>query len=395
MFEDLFNAFSNFRRNKTRTILSLLGIIIGVASVIVITTLGKSSSDSVRASFGSIGLDIISIMNNGPKHIRARVLSYNEAFREKLYALPYVQNVFFTNTFPATITRGNITVSMEALCTEYGYSNAHGYKIQNGSDFSVTDHVLGTQKMILGDKVAEVLFPDGNPVGRRVILSRDSVLFGFDIIGIFAAPGGMDETLSTTIMVPRGFYIKKMAPNPDADTIQIKAADADMVATVETEIKQLVEKETGSENVVWITSPLTMIAQINAAYAEISIMLSAVAGISLLVGGIGIMNIMIVTVTERKKEIGIRKALGATPKDIRNQFLVESAAITLAGGSIGILLGIAISAVIIYARNLPFTIQWQACVISFAFSVCVGIFFGLNPAVRAARLDPVDALASE
>ena len=127
MFEDLFNAFSNFRRNKTRTILSLLGIIIGVASVIVITTLGKSSSDSVRASFGSIGLDIISIMNNGPKHIRARLLSYNEAFREKLYALPYVQNVFFTNTFPATITRGNITVSMEALCTEYGYSNAQEF----------------------------------------------------------------------------------------------------------------------------------------------------------------------------------------------------------------------------------------------------------------------------
>lgn len=186
-----------------------------------------------------------------------------------------------------------------------------------------------------------------------------------------------------------------MDPKPDAEQVQIKATDMGLVAKVESDITALVEQKTGAENVVWIESPLSMIEQINETYSTISVMLSAIAGISLLVGGIGIMNIMIVTVTERRKEIGIRKALGATPQDIRNQFLIESAAITLTGGSIGILLGIAISAVIVYARNLPFTIQWQACVIAFGFSVFVGIFFGLNPALRAAKLDPVDALASD
>lgn len=395
MFEDLYNAFANFKRNKTRTLLSLLGIIIGVASVIIITALGKSTSDSVRSSFGSTGLDVISITNNGPKHIRARLLSYDETFRNEILALQDVQNVFYINQFPGTITRNNVSVNMEALCVEYGYLDAYGYKLQYGTDFTVSDHVLGSQKMILGSKVAEALFPEGNPVGKRVILSRDSVLFGFDVIGVLATPPGISESISTTIMVPRGFYIKKMDPKPDAEQVQIKAADMGLVAKVESDITALVEQKTGAENVVWIESPLSIIEQINEAYSTISVMLSAIAGISLLVGGIGIMNIMIVTVTERRKEIGIRKALGATPQDIRNQFLIESAAITLTGGSIGILLGIAISAVIVYARNLPFTIQWQACVIAFGFSVFVGIFFGLNPALRAAKLDPVDALASD
>ena len=134
---------------------------------------------------------------------------------------------------------------------------------------------------------------------------------------------------------------------------------------MEQDVTDFINHETGVENVVWIYSPLTMIKQINEAYATISIMLSAIAGISLLVGGIGIMNIMIVTVTERRKEIGIRKALGATPSDIRNQFLVESATLTLTGGAIGIGVGIIISAAILYAHKLPFTIQWEACLIAF------------------------------
>ena len=196
-------------------------------------------------------------------------------------------------------------------------------------------------------------------------------------------------------MTSEGFFIKKMDPKPDAEWVEIKTDTTDAVAQVEQDVTDFINRKTGVENVVWIYSPLTMIKQINEAYATISIMLSAIAGISLLVGGIGIMNIMIVTVTERRKEIGIRKALGATPSDIRNQFLVESATLTLTGGAIGIGVGIIISAAILYARKLPFAIQWEACLIAFGFSVFVGIFFGLNPALRAAKLDPVEALASD
>ena len=196
-------------------------------------------------------------------------------------------------------------------------------------------------------------------------------------------------------MTSEGFFIKKMDPKPDAERVEIKTDTTDAVAQVEQDVTDFINRKTGVENVVWIYSPLTMIKQINEAYATISIMLSAIAGISLLVGGIGIMNIMIVTVTKGRNEIGIRKALGATPSDIRNQFLVESATLTLTGGAIGIGVGIIISAAILYARKLPFAIQWEACLIAFGFSVFVGIFFGLNPALRAAKLDPVEALASD
>ena len=151
----------------------------------------------------------------------------------------------------------------------------------------------------------------------------------------------------------------------------------------------------GTEYSVNVTSMQSMLEQMSEITSTMSLMLSAIAAISLLVGGIGIMNIMIVTVTERKQEIGIRKALGASPRDIRQQFLVESASITLLGGIMGIILGIIISLAVEYIQSQAFTISTNACIISFVFSVFVGIFFGLNPAIRAAKLDPVIALNGE
>lgn len=139
----------------------------------------------------------------------------------------------------------------------------------------------------------------------------------------------------------------------------------------------------------------TMIEQMSEITNTLSLMLAAIAAISLLVGGIGIMNIMIVTVTERKQEIGIRKALGASPFDIKRQFLVESASITLMGGILGVILGVVISLAVEYIKSETFIINWEACIISFVFSVVVGVFFGYNPASRAAKLDPVVALSGE
>ena len=149
---------------------------------------------------------------------------------------------------------------------------------------------------------------------------------------------------------------------------------------------------TGYSNAVNVNSMQTMMDQMSSITNSLSLMLSAIAAISLLVGGIGIMNIMIVTVTERRQEIGIRKALGATSGAIKQQFLIESASITLTGGIIGVILGVLISIAVEYVKGESFVINWKACVISFVFSVLVGIFFGLNPASRAAKLDPVVAL---
>ena len=160
-----------------------------------------------------------------------------------------------------------------------------------------------------------------------------------------------------------------------------------------TAITEYCNSITGTES-VRVMSMQTMLEQMSSITNTMSILLAAVAAISLLVGGIGIMNIMIVTVTERRQEIGIRKALGANPKDIIQQFLIESASITVIGGIIGVILGIILSLGVEYFRSMSYTVNFNACIIAFVFSVFVGIFFGLNPAIRASKLDPVDALAS-
>ena len=175
----------------------------------------------------------------------------------------------------------------------------------------------------------------------------------------------------------------------------VQATGADKAVALASEIKSYYTEKTGSEYSVNVMSMQSMLEQMSEITSTMSIMLSAIAAISLLVGGIGIMNIMIVTVTERKQEIGIRKALGASPADIRQQFLIESASITLLGGIMGIIVGIAVSLAVEYVQSNALIISWNACVISFVFSVFVGIFFGLNPASRAAKLDPVIALSGE
>ena len=219
--------------------------------------------------------------------------------------------------------------------------------------------------------------------------------FGFEVIGVLKESTSGIESSTTGVYIPRGFYNKKISPNPTAGTIVIQCTDQDLSSTVANDIKAYMTEKTGTENSVNIISMQSMIEQFDEVMGTVTMLLSGIAAISLLVGGVGIMNIMIVTVTERRKEIGIRKALGATPGAIRMQFLVESATITLFGGFLGIVIGLGLSYLVVYVMNWSFGIQWSSCFISFIFSAFVGVFFGLNPASRAAKLDPVEALASE
>ena len=238
--------------------------------------------------------------------------------------------------------------------------------------------------------MAEQLFPDGNALGQKIMLVVDKVTFGFKIVGITKDQTTGMET--GTAFIPRGFYSKKIKPNPSADSVLVQVTSQEksspMVQTLTSYCKNL----TGTDS-VRVNSMKTMIEQVSKITETMSLLLAAVATISLLVGGIGIMNIMIVTVTERRQEIGIRKALGAHQKDIMQQFLIESASITVIGGILGIIFGILISLVLEYIKGMSFALSFQACIVSFVFSLFVGIFFGINPALRAAKLDPVVALS--
>ena len=392
MLEDFLNSIQNFKRNKTRTFLSLLGVIIGVAAVIIITSMGESSTKQVQDTFGTNGLDIVEIRSGFMRRNRDSItLVFDESFRENLFdGVKDIKKIWYKNSLNATLSVGEVSASVSCTAIEYGYLEMYGFQLEEGKFFSVSDVEEGMQKIILSHDMAEQLFPDGNALGQKIMLVVDKVTFGFKIVGITKDQTTGMET--GTAFIPRGFYSKKIKPNPSADSVLVQVTSQEksspMVQTLTSYCKNL----TGTDS-VRVNSMKTMIEQVSKITETMSLLLAAVAAISLLVGGIGIMNIMIVTVTERRQEIGIRKALGANQKDIMQQFLIESASITVIGGILGIILGILISLVLEYIKGMSFALSFQACIVSFVFSLFVGIFFGINPALRAAKLDPVVALS--
>ena len=396
MFEDFINALQNFKQNKTRTFLSLLGVIIGVASVILITTLGQSATENVKKSFGSSGLDIIKISSGFMNRRSASRIQFNESFRTELWEnIENIKKIHLINNLSATLVYGDLSVNGSGVAIEHGYLQMYNFELEYGNFFSVTDNISGSQKIILGSEVAQALFPEGNALGKKIILISSNIRFGFEVVGVLKEQSGGMENPSTSVYIPRGFYSKKIQPNPIASSIVCQVTDQKLSTKVAGNIKSYVEEKSGVENILNIMSMATFLEQYDQIMGTMTLLLSGVAAISLLVGGVGIMNIMIVTVTERKKEIGIRKALGASPRAIKLQFLVESATITLFGGFLGVIVGIALSGIVVFAMNWEFAIQWGACLLSFFFSAFVGVFFGLNPASRAAKLDPVAALSAE
>ena len=392
MLEDFLNSIQNFKRNKTRTFLSLLGVIIGVAAVIIITSMGESSTKQVQDTFGTNGLDIVEIRSGFMRRNRDSItLVFDESFRENLFdGVKDIKKIWYKNSLNATLSVGEVSASVSCTAIEYGYLEMYGFQLEEGKFFSVSDVEEGMQKIILSHDMAEQLFPDGNALGQKIMLVVDKVTFGFKIVGITKDQTTGMET--GTAFIPRGFYSKKIKPNPSADSVLVQVTSQEksspMVQTLTSYCKNL----TGTDS-VRVNSMKTMIEQVSKITETMSLLLAAVAAISLLVGGIGIMNIMIVTVTERRQEIGIRKALGANQKDIMQQFLIESASITVIGGILGIIFGILISLVLGYIKGMSFALSFQACIVSFVFSLFVGIFFGINPALRAAKLDPVVALS--
>ncbi|MBP3449668.1 MAG: ABC transporter permease [Spirochaetaceae bacterium] len=396
MFEDFINALQNFKQNKTRTFLSLLGVIIGVASVILITTLGQSATENVKKSFGSSGLDIIKISSGFMNRRSASRIQFNESFRTELWEnIENIKKIHLINNLSATLVYGDLSVNGSGVAIEHDYLQMYNFELEYGNFFSVTDNISGSQKIILGSEFAQALFPEGNALGKKIILISSNIRFGFEVVGVLKEQSGGMENPSTSVYIPRGFYSKKIQPNPIASSIVCQVTDQKLSTKVAENIKSYVEEKSGVENILNIMSMATFLEQYDQIMGTMTLLLSGVAAISLLVGGVGIMNIMIVTVTERKKEIGIRKALGASPRAIKLQFLVESATITLFGGFLGVIVGIALSGIVVFAMNWEFAIQWGACLLSFFFSAFVGVFFGLNPASRAAKLDPVAALSAE
>jgi putative ABC transport system permease protein len=400
MLEDLVFAFRMFRRNKTRSILSLLGVIIGVASVIVIGTIGESAAGNVKKSFGTANLSMIQVNTGYMRRARENPIQLDEAFRDELYGgIADIKKIWYKNNFSSTLFNGDLSFSTNIDAVEYGYLEACGLKLGEGRSFSVSDHVEGTQAIVLGSRAAEALFAEGSPsggwVGREIIVQTGGASFGFTVIGILTGKAAGFESPEDKTYVSRGFYAKKIDPAAYASAAVIEATAPKYVTRITGDLRATAQAKTGDSFTLNVNSMQAMLEQYDDVTGTMNLMLSGIAAISMLVGGIGIMNIMIVTVTERKREIGVRKALGASPAVIRAQFLVESAAITALGGFLGLVAGIAISAAAVAVLGWTFAVDWPTAAAAFLFSAAVGVFFGFYPASQAAKLDPVEALAAE
>ncbi|MBQ2294277.1 MAG: ABC transporter permease [Spirochaetales bacterium] len=394
MTEDIINAIQSFLTNKTRSILSLLGVVIGVAAVIMVTAIGESASADVKSTISQSGLDMVNIRGGNMRKIRA--LQFDETTRrEILQNVPHVKNVFYKNQINGNIKRGNIEGSANINAIELDFMEESKLTLDYGRYFEETDNELGSQCAIIGQEIATSYFPDGDVLGKKLTVTIKKARFSLEIIGVLQTSTSIFESSDSAIYVTRGFYKRRIKPNPIADSVVVQATSNKTSIAVEKAIKAFAEKKTGESDTLFIMSMQTVLENYEKTTSTLNLLLSGVAAISLLVGGIGIMNIMIVSVTERKREIGIRKALGASQKDIRNQFLIESAMLSLIGGTIGILVGTLLSFAVVKVLGWKFSIPINAAIISFIFSAFVGIFFGLSPAVKAAKLDPVVALASE
>jgi putative ABC transport system permease protein len=361
----------------------------------MVTTIGQSATENVKRSLGQAGLDLVQV-RSGWAMRRSQEIELNESFRRELTSsITGIRNIVFNNEFNGHLRYGSQDLGISIQAVEQDYFAMMGISLDYGRFFSISEQVFGSQKILLGSESARYLFPEGNALGKTVILQMDGYIMGFEVIGVLAESDNVGfQSPNQNTFVPRAVYTRKINPgNLNAGNILIQAIQQNDTPRIQADVQAIALKKTGNDQALMVFSMQSILDQYNQVMGSMNLLLSGIAGISLLVGGIGIMNIMIVTVTERKKEIGIRKALGAGPGAIRVQFLVESATITLAGGIVGIGMGLLLSAVVVSSFDWPLTIQWQNCLIAFAFSAVVGIFFGLHPALRAAKLDPVEALA--
>ncbi len=384
-------ALTSMKGGKMRTLLSLLGIIIGVSSVVTILNLGNSASDSITGSLTSSGYDMLYLTTFGTTKVRD---NFDELFGNELMSnVEGIEVVMPSVSGNARLRYENqiTSTSVQGVYSDYAVNN--GYNPAYGSWFSVEDSIFKRQVVVLGSQVAEKLFPGGNAVGNYITVYKDTGR-RYLVVGVMEEKDpSFGASYNNSIYIPLNTFKQRFEHGSIGDYV-IKVKEGFDPRKVNADCENFLNELVGSDN-YYIISSATLADMVTSITGTLSIFLAAIGGISLLVGGIGIMNIMLVSVAERTKEIGIRKALGASPSVIKRQFLTEAITLTSIGGVLGILVGIGISKLVTNIAGWSFSVSVPACLLSVGFSTVTGVFFGLYPAAKAAKLDPIESLNYE
>jgi len=396
-------AFRALSRNLLRTSLTVLGLIIGVAAVITMLALGNGAKASVQASIASLGTNTLMISSGSVNRGGVRSGAFGsdslsvedaEALRQQASALiavaPLTQNgaqiVFANRNWYTSITGTN----PDFLITR-------NWTLDQGRFFTELEVRTSAKVCVLGSSVAQTLFPDQAAVGQTIRIGAVPC----QVIGTLRSKGesGFGQNQDDIVAVPYTTAMKRMFNLTSLRTILASARDEDSVSLAQNQINGILSRRhrtaQGVEPDFTIRSQAEFAESAAQSSAVFTALLAGIASVSLLVGGIGIMNIMLVSVTERIKEIGIRLAVGAKKRDIRRQFLVESVVMSVVGGGVGVLLALGAAQLATRFSELPLLVEPSSVVLAFGFSAAVGIFFGYYPAVKASRLDPIEALRSD
>ncbi len=389
LFENFKLAIKSMVTSKMRTFLSLLGIVIGVGSVVAIMTLGESVKGSINDEMNLSGMDLVALSNMGSNTVFNEELAYS--IRENVKG---IESVSIRDAGNAIVRHGQESESV----TIYGVSSTYGdmqkLEIMDGSFFSMEDNMNREQVVVLGYDVAMDLFPGGDALGNYVSIYRTQAKT-YRVIGVLEDTSESSTgNTNSDVYMPYYTYSQNIRKMTSVSTYYFQVGDGYSATDVASDIKTYMSGLTSSGE-YYVSTAQEFLDMANSVMEMLTTFLSAIAAISLIVGGIGIMNIMLVTVVERTKEIGIRKALGATPKTIRHQFLVEATVLSVCGGIIGILFGVLVSYVIASAFSYTLKLSMLSIILSIVFSSAVGIFFGWYPAAKASSLDPIEALSYE
>lgn len=391
-FENIKLAFSAMRGSKMRTALSLLGIVIGVASVVAILTIGQSASESITESIAVGGLDMITIY---PSSGQRSTGTFNEEFADMLIRdVAGIETVLPQNNSNAQVRFGKESMSASVSGVLADYARILNLEFDQGSFFSAMDNINRRQVVILGSAVAEELFPDINPIGQYVSLFRNQAK-SYQVIGVLLQKDAtFNLSYDNSVFIPYNTYAQRFVRTTSVGAYVLKVAKGEDTIEVSDRVTEYLDGIVGADG-YRIFSPASLAEMATQITGTFSAFLAAIAAISLLVGGIGIMNIMLVSVAERTKEIGIRKALGASPTVIKGQFISEAITLTVVGGILGVLLGSLLSYAVTNVMDWSLHLSYASFILAMGFSMFVGVFFGWYPAMKASRLDPIDALNYE
>ena len=393
-------ALRALRRNKLRTLLTMLGIIIGVMAVIAAISIGNGAKVQVEAQVASLGQNILSVFPGSFSSGGARggwgsrsTLVAEDAqaiLREVNNVVAVSCEVRDRNQVLANGLNWNTQIQGESP----DYLSVRAWGLTSGAMFTEADVISASKVCVIGKTVADELFSGNDPVGQTLRI-RD---IPFKILGVLQSKGvnffGQDQ--DDTVVVPYTSAMRRISGRDYLSAILIQADDAKNMERIQLDVAAVLQQRRGGrEPDFMVRSQLELAEAATSTAKTMTALIGSVAAISLVVGGIGIMNIMLVSVTERTREIGIRMAIGARGRDILLQFLIEAVTLSIIGGAVGILAGIMVSKLIAAKMDWPTLTSTSSIVVAFLFSAGVGIFFGFYPARKASRLDPFEALRYE